>query len=145
MKMKEFRQRLRGVIELFFKITTGIICASAVYISIFGGTDMEFAVAPFLGQILITAALCSVGSLFWDYEKEMSKKSMLLNMIGHYVYENIVVLGCGITFQWFYLSDWKMLLGMVIAVAVVFFGIMAFSFGMDYKTAQKMNEKLNKR
>ena len=143
--MKVFRQRLRGVMDLFFKITTGIICASAMYISLFGGTDMEFAVAPFLGQILTTAALCSVGSLFWDYERERSKKSMLLNMIGHYVYENIVVLGCGIKFEWFYLSDWKMLLGMVIAVAVVFFGIMALSFGLDYKTAQKMNEKLKGR
>lgn len=143
--MKVFRQRLRVVMELFFKITTGIICASAVYITIFGGTDMELAAAPFLGQILITAALCSICNFVIDYEQEMSKKSMLLNMIGHYVYENIVVLGCGIKFEWFYLSDWKMLLGMVIAVAVVFFSIVALSFGLDYKTAQKMNERLNKR
>lgn len=143
--MKVFKQRLRGVIDLFFKVTTGIVCVSAMYISVFGGTDMEFAVAPFLGQILITAALCSIGSFFWDYEREMSKKSMLLNMIEHYVYENVVVLGCGIKFEWFYLSDWKMILGMVICVAMVFLAIMAFSYSLDYKTAQSLNEKLKER
>lgn len=143
--MNTIKRRLHITMELFFKITTGITFVSMAFIACFWGMDAQLEIAPFLGQILITAALCSLVTLFADYEQEMSKKSMLLHTIGNYIYENIVVLGCGIKFQWFYLNDWKMLLGMVIAVAVVYFGVMALSMERDYKTAQKMNEKLRER
>lgn len=143
--MKVWKQRLHNTIDSFFKIATGICIVSAIYISLFWGTDTQLAVAPFLGQILLTAVLCSAVSLFIGYEQEMSKKSMFIRIVIHYVYENIVVLGCGIVFEWFYLSNWKMLLGMVIAIAVVFFGIVGLCYRSDYKTAQKMNEKLMER
>ena len=143
--MKGIKQRLLMVMDTFFKVTTGIVFVSMIYITFFWGADANMPIATFLQQILITAALCSIMNFFLDYERAVSKRGMLLYIMGHYIYENIVVLGCGIWFEWFYLSDWKMLLGMVIAIAVVFWGIIALCFTVDYKTAQKMNEKLNER
>lgn len=139
------KQRIHTVLDIFFKVTTGIVIVSAIYIYLFWGTNAQFSLVQFLGQILTTAALCSLVGLLGEPEHELSKMAMLFRIIGCYVYENIVVLGCGVGFKWFYFSDWKMLLGMVIAIAVVFMGIMVLGYCSDYKTAQKMNEKLMKR
>lgn len=143
--MQEIRKRLRFTLDLFFKITTGIVIVSVIYITAFEGIDLEFAIVPFLGQILITAALCAAFNFFFYYDQELSKKGKLLLTIADYVYVNLVVLCCGIWFEWFYLSNWRMLLGMVLGIAVVFIVVTALSFSMDYKTAQKMNEKLRTR
>ncbi len=139
------KQRIHNVLDIFFKVTTGIVIVSAIYILLFWGAQTKFPLAPFWGQILITAALCSLVGLIGEPEHELSKLAMLLRIIACYVYENIVVLGCGVGFHWFYLSNWKMLLGMVVAIAVVFFGIVGLCYRSDYKTAQKMNEKLMER
>lgn len=143
--MQEIRKRLRVTLELFFRVTTGILIVSLIFITLFVGIDVEMTVVPFLGQVLLTAALCVVFNFFVDYEKELSKKGLLAVMIGNYVYVNVVVLCCGVWFEWFSVSNWKMLVTMILGIATVFVAVVAFSWGRDYKTAQQMNERLNKR
>ncbi len=145
MNSSVLKTRFNIAMDVFFKVTTGSICVSMVFMTLFWGVNAQMEVVPFLGQILIMSALCALLNLFLDYEKVKSKKRMLFYIIFHYTYENFVVLGCGIVFKWFYISDWKMLLVMVAGVAVIYFGIMFFSMKKDYKTAQMMNERLSKR
>lgn len=139
------KTRFNIMMDVFFKVTVGSICVSMIFMTLFWGIDVQMKVVPFLGQILIMSALCSVLNLFLDYEKEKSKNRMLMYIILHYIYENIVVLGCGIVFGWFYISDWRMLLVLIVGVALVYYGIMLFSMKKDYKMAQMMNERLSKR
>lgn len=145
MNSSVLKTRFNIMLDVFFKVTVGSICVSMIFMTLFWGVDVQMEVVPFLGQILITSALCALLNLFIDYENEKSKKRMLLYIVLHFIYENIVVLGCGIVFGWFYISDWKMLAVLVTGVAVIFFGILFFSIKKDYKTAQMMNERLSKR
>ena len=139
------KTRFNIMLEVFYKVTVGSICVSMIFMTLFWGVDVQIEVVPFLGQILIMSVLCALLNLFIDYENEKSKKRMFLYIVLHFIYEIIVVLGCGIVFGWFYISDWKMLSVLVTGVAVIFFGIMFFSLKKDYKTAQMMNERLSNR
>lgn len=145
MNSSVLKTRFNIMLDVFYKVTVGSICVSMIFMTLFWGVDVQMEVVPFLGQILIMSAFCALLNLFLDYENEKSKKRMLLYIVLHFIYENIVVLGCGIVFGWFYLSDWKMLVVLVTGVAVIFFGILFFSMKKDYKTAQMMNERLSKR
>lgn len=145
MNSSVLKARFNIAVDVFFKVTVGSICVSMIFMTLFWGVDVQMEVVPFLGQILIMSALCALLNLFLDYENVKSKKRMFLYIVLHYIYENIAVLGCGLAFRWFYISDWKMLLVMVAGVAVIYFGIMAFNMKKDYKTAQMMNERLRKR
>lgn len=145
MNSSVLKTRFNIMLDVFYKVTVGSICVSMIFMTLFWGVDVQMEVVPFLGQILIMSAFCALLNLFLNYENEKSKKRMLLYIVLHFIYENIVVLGCGIVFGWFYLSDWKMLVVLVTGVAVIFFGILFFSMKKDYKTAQMMNERLSKR
>lgn len=139
--------RLESIVTLFTRITTGILFVAAVYIHIFWGSDTSLEVG-LLWQILIVGAICSVGSFLLPFEK-MEKggmsKGIVLRTILYYLYINITVLGCAFYFGWCDLDDWKMVLGMVAAIAFVFVVVSAVSYWIEYQTAEKMNAKLRER
>ena len=80
------KTRFNIMMDVFFKVTVGSICVSMIFMTLFWGIDVQMKVVPFLGQILIMSALCSVLNLFLDYEKEKSKNRMLMYIILHYIY-----------------------------------------------------------
>lgn len=133
------------MLELFYKITTGITCITAIYITIFWGADSQMSGTKLLWQILLTAALCAlVGVLYEDAEK-ISKKGMLVRIGVGFIYVNIVVLCCGTVFEWFYPTDWKMFLGMEVSIIAVFIAVVALSYFSGRKTAEQINARLKER
>lgn len=139
-------KRLEMMASLFVKITTGILFVTAVYISVFYGWNQELQV-EILWQILVLAAICTLGSVLLpvEEEKEVSKKSMLIRVILYFVYINIVVLFFGNIFEWFVFDNRKQFLGMIAAIAFVFLVVMVFSYWMEYKEAERINQKLKQR
>ena len=91
-------------------------CDRSVHYNIFSGA--VFGVEIFW-QILAVSFLCSIANFFYP-QQEASKKTMMLLRIGHYILTNVIVLGCGIWFGWFYADNLPMVLVMVFAIAVVF-------------------------
>lgn len=136
-------KRLRGILSLFTKITTMVIIVTAVYIMIFWGKDTVLGV-EILWQIILVSGICSIGCLVLpdSEQKEVSKVSLLLRHIALFIYVNIVVMGSGIYFEWFYLSNWRMILGMLACIAVVFVTITSISYIVDNRLAEKMNQRL---
>lgn len=139
-------KRLEYMISIFTKITTGVVFATAVFIQIFYGGDVRIGVEV-LWQDLIVSAVCTLPVLLIpiEGEREVSKISMLIRMLLYYCFVNVVVLSLGVYFSWFVLSDWKQVLGMEAAIAVVFAFVMAVSYWAEYRTAERMNQKLKGR
>lgn len=143
--MIRFIKYMQIIFSVYVKITTFVVLAAAVYIGVFWGADTELSVV-ILWQILIVSGICSLVSLVpMNGEKELSKASLLFRNALSYAYINIVVLGFGFYFNWFYFSNWKMVLGMEICILMVFIAVMLTEYFIEYKTAEKMNEKLKER
>ena len=139
-------KRLESMLELFMKITAGVVIVTTIFIAVFWGEYSEVR-GDILWQILLVAAVCTLGSLILPIEggKEVSKQSMLVRMILYYIYINIAVLVLGLQFMWYTLEEWKQVLGMIVAIAAVFLGIEAMSYHSQSRVADRMNEKLRER
>ena len=139
-------KKLEYMISIFTKITTGVVFATAVFIQIFYGGDVWIGVEV-LWQDLIVSAVCTLPALLIpiEGEREVSKFSMLIRMLLYYCFVNVVVLSLGVYFSWFALSDWKQVLGMEAAIAIVFAFVMVVSYWAEYQTAERMNQKLKGR
>lgn len=139
-------KRIKEMMSLFVKTTTGILFVTAVYITVFYGWENTSKV-NLLWEILGLSALCTLGSLILplEGEKEVSKAATLIRVILYYIYVNIVTLIFGYAAEWYLISDMKQVLGMVAAVAFVFFVIAAVYYWAQYQEAKKMNQKLRER
>lgn len=132
-------KKLKDLFFIFVCVTTCVVFVAALYITIFWPqTSLGVEI---LWQILLISFLTSLGVYFYP-EEEVSAKSTLFRYILHYIYSNIVVLGCGIWFGWFYADHFWMVLGMVIAIAFVFFLVSVVEWNKEKKMAALMNEQL---
>lgn len=116
-----------------------MVFVSAVYITIFwpqASLGVEI-----LWQILFVSFLCSLGIFIYP-EREVSGKMTFLLYVLHYVVTNVVVLGCGIWFEWFYADDFPMVLGMVVIIALVFLLVSVVVWNRGRRMAALMNERL---
>ena len=142
-KMEKVIKKLRGMLSLFTKITTLVVIITALYIMIFWGEGTVLGV-EILWQIIIVSGICSLGFFILpdSEQKEVSKRSMLFRNAALFLYVNIVVMGNGIYFEWFYPSNWKMILGMFACIVIVFVIITSVGYFVDNRLAEKLNEKL---
>lgn len=144
--MSHIIKRLQSMLDIFVRVTAAVTCITAVYIGIFWGVETRLTV-NILWQILSVSAFSTLGSLLLPCGtgREISKKSMLLRMVVYYIFVNAVVLVCGFTYEWFYLSSWRMVLGMEVCIILVFAAVTGASYFSEYKTAEQMNQRLRER
>lgn len=132
-------KKLKDLLFAFVCVTTCVVFVTAVYITIFwAGVSLE---VDILWEILMISFLTSLGVYFYP-EKEVRSKAIVIGCILHYIYSNAVVLGCGIWFGWFYADNVAMVLGMVLAIAVVFLLVSAAEWNRTKRMAVLMNERL---
>jgi len=67
---------------------------------------------------------------------------MMFLYIGHYILTNVIVLGCGFWFEWFYADNLPMVLAMLFAIAVIFVIVSAAAWKKGRRQAALMNERL---
>lgn len=132
-------ERLKGFLLTFVCITTAVVFATAVYITVFWKEAVLG--VEILWQILIVSFTCCFG-VFIHPKKELSKRKFLIHAIIQYLYTNIIVLGSGIYFEWFYIDQFPMVAGMFIMIAIIFVGITLFLSHRDKQLATGLNEKL---
>lgn len=144
--MKVFCEYLKEILRLFTQIATAEMFAAAIYIQFFWKNESVDAVS-ILRQILVSSALCAVGCILvmTGNNRELCKKEMMLRRILYYIYVNAVILICGYLFKWYLPSDWKMVVGMVFAIAAVYVVVSVLSYHIQVKTAQEINERLKER
>ncbi|MCI9083397.1 MAG: DUF3021 domain-containing protein [Lachnospiraceae bacterium] len=139
-------KRLKSMAVFFERITTGVLFVTAIYIPVFYGWD-EVIYVKILWQILFLSGICTLGSVIMplDGEKEVSRLSMLVRHCLYYIYINAVVLVLGYVFGWFSFHHLEQVIGMVAAIAFVYFVIVLVCYWIQYREAEKMNRKLKER
>ena len=138
-------EKMKLLLDIFGKITAGVLMAAAAYITIFWGTEAKIS-AMILWQVLIVSAVCSVPVLLFaaDNGKELSKRGMFVRQLLYFLFVNVVVLGLGSLFDWFEFRDVSMVFVMEVMIIVVYALVNLVSYLSERSVAQDMNEKLRK-
>ncbi len=139
-------EKMKLLLDIFGKITAGVLMAAAAYITIFWGTEAKIS-AMLLWQVLIVSAVCSVPVLLFaaDNGKELSKRGMFVRQLLYFLFVNVVVLGLGSLFDWFEFRNVSMVLVMEAMIIAVYALVNVVSYLSDRAAAQNMNEKLQER
>ena len=140
------KEKMKLLLDIFGKITAGVLMAAAAYITIFWGTEAKIS-AMILWQVLIVSAVCSVPVLLFaaDNGKELSKRGMFVRQLLYFLFVNVVVLGLGSLFDWFEFRNVSMVLVMEAMIIAVYVLVNVVSYLSDRAAAQNMNEKLQER
>lgn len=112
------KKRAVELLLTFCMVTTGSVFVCAVYNKIFWSGD-TFLDADILWQLLAMAFVCSLGNFIHPY-REISRRRELFDRGLHYVYINVVVLGCGYGFGWMDIENIFMLAAMTLGILGVF-------------------------
>lgn len=144
--MKEVVHLLKETLRYFVIITVLVLFVSAGYITVFYGLD-SFVTVKVLWQILFVSLLGSLSHILFRTKenKVLTKRGYYVRWLLCYVYINSMVLGFGWLFEWFDISSLPMVIGMLVAILVVFLVVAAFVFWMDAKTSEEINQKLKER
>ncbi len=133
---------LKRIIKTFSNVVTGSLISAALFITIFV-PKVKLDVA-LLWEIIVIAAVCSLGTFILYYKRTLTKKQMKIRIICHYLYINIIVLSGGLFWEWFTPGLFPELLVMLLLIAVVYAIIMLTTFHMEEKMAEKLNQQLHK-
>lgn len=130
--------RWKVFFDVFTTVTTCIVLGVGVYCRIFY-PGIHFGV-EMMWEILLVALLTSAGTLM--YNDELSKRHTKVRCVLHYLMVNVIVVVCGIRFDWFDTDDLAQVIGMLILIAVIFLTVSVVSWRKVMKEADLMNEKL---
>ena len=142
--MNNILEKIRAIFQMYLQIVALVILAAAIYITVFWGYDCEVD-GDILWQIMGVSALCSLCTPILMSQKELSKRTMLFREMIHFLMINVIVLFSGFCFEWFYVSDWKMIVGMELTIVAVYVGVCTIAYRMSQRTAEEMNQKLKER
>lgn len=146
MKRERIVRTMSYILTQFARITTLICVVAATYVSCFWGSNARVHIS-IIWEILIVSALCTFGTCIVKKREysEYSKMEMLVRMIFNFVYVNAVVLLSGFAFEWFYLSEWKMIVALEVGIVFVFLVLKLFFFWSDVKEVNLLNARLKER
>lgn len=141
-------ERLKGIVTMFTRITTGIVFVTALYIHIFWANDLTLGV-EILWQILLLSAIGALLTPILPFDKmekvEISKQEFLVRYLLHFLCIMVSVLVCAFQFGWCTIGNWKQIVGMVVSIVLVYAAVSLVSFWVECQTAEKMNAKLKER
>ena len=132
------KKRMVELLLTFCMVTTGSVFVCAAYNNIFWpqGTLLD---SNILWQLLAMAFVCSLGNFIHPY-REISRRRATFNKGLHYVYINVVVLGCGYGFGWMDIENICMFAAMVMGILIVF----AIVYFVIWRLHKRDSENLNR-
>ncbi|MDF2907217.1 MAG: hypothetical protein K0R34_2538 [Herbinix sp.] len=136
-------ESVKKVIQTFFYVLSGSIISTAIFMTVFL-RDLYFNV-EIIWQVIIMAAITSLGTLFHLSKREISKKRMRLRLIVSYMYINIVVLGCAILWQWVNIHRISQIIAMILLNAGVYFSVTTAMYSHEKQIADSINQRLRSR
>ncbi len=131
-------ERLKLLFDVFTKVVTCVTVGAAVYCMVFF-SQITFGV-EMLWQILLVSFLTSVGTLL--YTDSISQKKMKVMCVLHYMIVNVIVVVCGLWFEWFHLDNLPQMIGILIVIALVFLVVSVVSWKQAMQMADLMNARL---
>lgn len=135
-----WKKRLKETGTLFCMITTGSTVSAALLTTFTKPTEIIF--PNVIWQLLFCSFLCSLTPLLYPPGRTFPKREMIIRTLLHYVLINLIVLGCGLGFDWFEITHIPSVLFMLLSIAIIFGIALFMSWRRSVLEAQKMNEKL---
>lgn len=133
-------RRIRFLMQIFTMVMTGVVFAVAVFTMVINPTDTVE--TKLFWQMPLVSALCTLVSLIYPWDREMSKREVIVKTLIHYVLVNVIVLGGGALFYWYDPSQLRNIVSMVFTVALIFAVVSVISWRKSAADAARMNEKL---
>lgn len=131
-------RRIRSIIfDVFTKVVTFTLIGCATYLMIF--FPQVTLTLNFIWQLVLCSFLTCLGSLIYA---EDSTKVTIIKCIIHYIYVNIVVMACGLCFDWFNVGSLPQISAMLILIAIVFLAVSAITWRKAVQDANQLNDKL---
>lgn len=133
-------KRIWFLTRIFSMVLTGVVFAVALFTTVINPTDTVE--TSLFWQMPLVSALCTLVSLIYPWEREMSKTEVIARTLVHYVLVNAIVLGSGAFFHWYNPSGIWNIVTMLLAIALIFAVVSAISWKKAEADAARMNEKL---
>lgn len=137
--MLSILSRMKEIFHTFSYVVTGVLCACALFITVFNREGVI--PANLLWQILIVSFLCAMGDFFYP-QRKISKRERIVRRCLHYLYINVVVFGCARFFWWFDTDNPVMNAFMILAVLAVFLTVSYVLQRQNRKLSVLLNEHL---
>ncbi|HKM34587.1 MAG TPA: DUF3021 family protein [Lachnospiraceae bacterium] len=132
-------KRLRKLFFTFATVTTCTVAGAAIFVNIF--QQGVYLGSEILIQILFVSLATSLGSCFYP-AREVCKKEIMVCILLHYIYVNVIVLVCGLWFDWYDIDNIAMILGMLVIIAAIFGTVSFICWKKSEKDTALINEKL---
>ena len=131
-------ERIKIWSDVFTKVVTCVTFGVIIYCMIFF-PQISFGV-EMLWQMLLVSFLTSAGVLL--YTDDIGQKSMKIMCVIHYIAVNIIVVSCGLLFEWFYWDNLSQMIGILVVIALVFLTVSVVSWRKAMQMAELMNGRL---
>lgn len=131
-------RRIKSIFfDIFTKVVTFTLMGSTAYLMIF--FPQVSLTIDFMWQLMFCSALTCLGSLIYA---EDSTKVTLIKILIHYIYVNVVVVVCGLCFDWFNPGAMSQIIAMLVLIAAVFLIVSAVTWRRAIQDARQLNDKL---
>lgn len=143
--MKNIFENIKLTLYYFSVITLISTVVAACYITFFYGSRAALTV-NILWQILTVSFFCSLCRFIYaDASDKAGKGRFVIQNVLGYLYINVVVMGFGCWFDWFDVSNFSMVFGMVLVILIAYVVIVGYVFWADFRTSEQINRKLRER
>lgn len=132
--------RLKEIARTYAYVVLGVEIAVAVFISIFT-PEADLSVA-LLWQVLVCSFVCVFGNLLWWTAKQLSGSQIVIRIVLHYLYINVVVFGSALLFDWIDSDSPTMIISMFLMILVVFIVVFIAIRHRDKRVSELMNRRL---
>lgn len=137
-----FKRKIKVLTNIFCTTTSCMLLAVALFTTVIN--PVERVESMLLWQIPGVAALLTLVSLIYPWDRFMGKRELAARVALHYILINVGVLGSGALFDWYDPGDLGSVFAMLITIAVVFVTVFGINWSRSVKDAKQMNEKLSK-
>ncbi|GKX67163.1 DUF3021 domain-containing protein [Inconstantimicrobium mannanitabidum] len=135
------KKTFKEFVVLFCTINTGVMFATAIYISLF---EKEASLhVSILWQMLLVTFLTSLSDLLYYSKKELSKKQAIIRTCIQFILVSTIVIVCAYLFDW--IDPTKPLyyiVSLIVLIIIVYILVKIISYKKDMKMAEKLNEKI---
>lgn len=133
-------RKIRFLLRTFTMVLTGVVFAVGVFTMVINPT--ETVETKLFWQMPLVSALCTLTSLIYPWDREMSKTEVIVRTLIHYIFVNMIVLGGGAFFDWYNPSQLHNIAAMMLAIVLIFAVVTVISWRKSAVDAARMNEKL---
>ena len=132
------REMILQMINICTRVTTLVFALSTL-------TQYEYLPVKDVWYIILIGVISAVSYCIFYIPKKIGKKLMVVIQILYFAIINVSVLLIGKKRQWLNLSDKKSFIIMEGMIVLVYILVTASCYILDYRNANKMNDKLKER